>query len=111
MQLVLVRKQRPQAACKQVGRRFLTSSEQEKNHRYQFVLGKRLPVNSNIAQSRNKAVRLRAAVRSPRTAKVMHDAENARNSPYDCRDVRGVRETPEPALEPVVVLFWKAEHG
>ena len=47
-----------------MGRGFLPGSEQQENHRHQFVLAELLPIGFGIAQRGDQSVRQRSASRS-----------------------------------------------
>ena len=65
-QLILVRQQGEEPAGNQMGRGFLSGSEQQEDHRYQFVLAQGLSIGFGIAQRGDQTVRLRSASRSAR---------------------------------------------
>ena len=93
-----------------MGGGFLPGSEEQEDHRDQFVLAELLPVGFGIAQRGDQSVRQRSASRSRDAAKIADDADHAGDGADDRADIGGVLQPAQPVLESIVILLRKAEH-
>ena len=93
-----------------MGGGFLPSSEEQEDHRDQFVLAERLAVRFGIAQRGDQSVGQRSASRPRDAPKIADDADHAGNGADDRADIGGVLQPAQPVLESIVILLRQAEH-